>query len=138
MAEVFKSFTNKVTNLAKEAKVKVKELTDITKLKIELKTKESDLDECFEKLGRAYFFDAKKLSDNSEKMSNLVLVASALSQEIIELKEAIALAQNKKICPHCGSLKDNDAPYCKSCGQKVVAVKKQPVNAEPSEEKAEE
>ena len=46
MAEGFEKFSKKVVAVADNAKAKAKELYDITKLKIELRKKEVELDEC--------------------------------------------------------------------------------------------
>lgn len=124
MAEIFKNFTKKVASIADTAKNKTKELYDVTKLKVELGKKEVDLDECFEKLGRAYFVQKKREKDNNDKIDALLEKANTLSNEIYEIKKSIADAQNKKICDHCISIIDTDAPYCSNCGQKVVAEKK--------------
>lgn len=121
MAEMLDKISKKVVLVADSAKAKAKELYDITKLKIELRKKEVDLDECLEKLGRAYFVQVKREIDNTEKIEALVSRAENISNEIYELKKSIADAQDKKICEHCTSLVDADAPYCTNCGQKVVA-----------------
>jgi len=124
MAEMFDRFTKKVVDVADGAKAKAKELYDVTKLKIELRKKEADLDEYLEKLGRAYFIQVKREIDNSEKIDALVLKADTVANEIYELKKNIAEAQNKKICAHCISIIDADAPYCPNCAQMVVAEAK--------------
>lgn len=131
MAEGFEKISKKVVAVADNAKARAKELYDITKLKIELRKKEVELDEYLEKLGRAYFVQIKKGIDNSEKIEALVLQAENTSSEILDLKKSIADAQNKKICEHCTSIIDVDAPYCSNCGQKVVAeVKREDASSE--------
>lgn len=124
MAEVFDKISKRVVDVADNAKAKAKELYDITKLKIQLRKKEVDLDECFEKLGRAYFIQVKKEIDNNKKIEALVLKAENISNEMYELKKSIAEAQGKAICDHCTSIKDADVPFCSNCGQKVVAEAK--------------
>lgn len=136
MAEFFKKLGERVSNVADKTKVKAKGIYDVTKLKLELNKKEVDLDECFEKLGRAYFVQVKNKIDNSEKIETLTIKAENLSNEIFNLKKNIADAQNKKVCDHCASIIDTDAPYCSNCGQKVVAEKKSE-NNNSTEEKSE-
>jgi hypothetical protein len=120
MAEFFKNFTQKVTEVASTVKTKAKDVYDITALKVNLKGKEANLDSCFERLGRAYFVSINN-GGNQDKLEALVNKAKSISQEILELKQKIAEAQNKRICEHCFSLIDNDALYCDGCGQKIVA-----------------
>ena len=124
MAEAFEKFSKKVASVADTAKTKAKGIYDVAKLKIELGKKEFDLDECFEKLGRAYFIYIKKDNDSSGKVEELISKAEILSTEIYNLKKNIADVQGKKICDHCASIIDTDAPYCTNCGQKIVAEKK--------------
>ena len=124
MADMLDKITKKVADVADNARVKAKELYDVAKLKIEIRKKEADLDECLEKLGRAYFVQVKRDIDNSEKIELLVQKAENISNEIYALKKNVADAQTKKICEHCASIIDTDAPFCPNCGQKVVAEAK--------------
>ena len=121
MAEFFKNFTEKVSEVASNVKSKAKDVYDVTRLKIDLRKKEADLDECFEKLGRAYYINVKSDVNNDEKVALYMEKAEKLSSEILDLKNKIASAQNQKICNHCASLIDKKSPYCPNCGQKVVA-----------------
>lgn len=123
MADFFKNLTNKVVEIASNVKDKAVDVYDVTKLKLDLRKKEADLDECFEKLGRAYYLNLKN-NANNEKIQILVEKAESISNEIYNLKDKIAIAQNQKICEHCGSLIDKEKPYCHNCGQKVVANEK--------------
>ena len=120
MAEFFKNFTKKVADVATNVKTKAKDTYDVTLLKIDLRKKEADLDLCFEKLGRAYYVSVQN-GGNEEKLNVLLNEAKLISEEILELKNKIAVAQNKKICGHCASIIDKDASYCEGCGQKIVA-----------------
>ena len=120
MAEFFKNFTQKVTQAASAVKSKAKDVYDVTALKVSLKSKEANLDSCFEKLGRAYFVSVNN-GGNQEKLEALIDKAKSISQEILDLKQKIAEAQNKRVCEHCLSLIDKDASYCDGCGQKIVA-----------------
>jgi hypothetical protein len=67
MADFFKNLTNKVVEIASNVKDKAVDVYDVTKLKLDLRMKEADLDECFEKLGRAYYFSLKNNGNNENK-----------------------------------------------------------------------
>ena len=123
MADFLKNLTNKVSEIAANVKNKAVDVYDITKLKLDLRKKEADLDECFEKLGRAYYLNLK-FNGNNEKVEVLLETAESISNEINDLKKKIAFVQNKKICVHCGSIIDKNKPYCQNCGQKVVVNEK--------------
>ena len=127
MAEFFKNFTKKVTDVASNVKSKAKDTYDVTRLKIDLRKKEADLDLCFERLGRAYYVNMQK-GGNDEKLIALLEKAKNISDEILNLKNKIADAQNKRICDHCASLIDKDATYCENCGQKIVVASKEQEN----------
>lgn len=123
MAEFFEKFTKKVTEVASNIKTKAKDTYDVTVLKLSLRSKEADLDHCFEKLGRAYYVNVNK-GTNNDKVEELLTEAKSLSKEIVDLKTKIATAQNKRICEHCFSLLESDATYCQACGQKIAIIDK--------------
>ena len=123
MAEFFEKFSKKVTKVASNVKTKAKDTYDVTVLKLSLRSKEADLDHCFEKLGRAYYVNVNK-GTNNDKIEILLTEAKSLSKEIVDLKTKIAEAQNKRVCEHCLSLLDIDAAYCQACGQKIVVFDK--------------
>jgi predicted nucleic acid-binding Zn-ribbon protein len=125
MAEIIEKITSTVKNVTNFTKEKTKLLVKITKLKIAIKSKEVDLDEYFEKLGRAYYMQASRGANNASKVAALVEEINKISTDISTLKNELASVQDKQICEHCGSIYKKDAPYCPFCCEhKVVATPK--------------
>ena len=123
MAEMADKISKTVCNAARVAKTKAKKLANVTLLKISLRSKEVDLDECFEKLGRAFFVQAAKGIKNDEKIADLITQAELICEEISDIKQQIAEAQDSKICSHCASIYNKNADFCPYCSDhKVVAT----------------
>ncbi len=121
MAEIIK----KISKTVKSAAGYTKKKASVAVLKATLKSREFDLDECFEKLGRAFFAQAKGKAKNDEKIANLILKAEELTLEIKELKKEIAKSNEKKVCNHCGTVYSSKKECCPHCEHKMVATKKE-------------
>lgn len=121
MAEFFDKISKKIGDAANYAAEKTEKFVSGTKLTFNLKKEEADLDYCFEKLGRAFFAQAKNGVAKDGKIAELIAEADERSEKIKNLKIEIARNKNKKICPYCSSIIESDAPYCSKCGSKIVA-----------------
>lgn len=121
MAEFFDKASEKVTKAANYVAQKTKKLASDTKLSFDIKKEEADLDYCFERLGRAFYAQAKNGVLRDEKIAKLMAEADERSEKIKNLKAELAKSKNKKICSHCSSVISGNAPYCSNCGSKIVA-----------------
>jgi uncharacterized paraquat-inducible protein A len=118
-------FTKAVKGAVKVTCSKAKKVADVAILKVSLRSKEVDLDECFEKLGRAYYFGLNEKIENTEKLNMLVSQADKLCEDIFDLKQQIAEAKNSQVCTHCASIYKKDEEFCPYCTEhKVVASTK--------------
>lgn len=124
MAEFFDKASEKVTKAANYVAQKTKKLASDTKLSFDIKKEEADLDYCFERLGRAFYAQAKNGVSRDEKIAKLMAEADERSERIKNLKAELAKSKNKKICSHCSSVISGSAPYCSNCGSKIVADEK--------------
>lgn len=125
MAKVISS----IKGVASSAKRKTKEAAEATKLKVDIKVEESNLDHCFEKLGRAVYANSRT-GKNGSRVSKLIKEADAICQLIEEYKNRLAVLQKKEVCPHCGAVIKAGAP-CRNCKEKIV---KTPKKANPVDE----
>ena len=116
---------DKISKTVKSAAEYTKKKASISLLKATLKSREFDLDECFEKLGRAFFAQAKGKAKNDEKIANLILKADELSLEIKALKKEIAERNDSVVCPHCGTVYSSKKKSCPNCENKMIATKKE-------------
>ena len=131
MAKVLSNIKRGATAVARNAKRKSKRLAEITKLKLDIKMEESNLEHCFEMLGRASYARACG-ADNQKKIDDLVAQANRINSLIKEYKSRLAFLQDKEICEHCESVIDRDTP-CQYCKEKIVASKKTPDTVDENE-----
>lgn len=124
MAKIFNDIKRGASAVARNAKKKSKRLAEITKLKLDIKMEESNLEQCFEMLGRAAYANACG-KDNQKKIDELVAQANRINTLIKDYKSRLAFLQDKEICEHCESVIDRDTP-CQYCNEKIVATKKTP------------
>ena len=117
MAKVIIKLKKGVKTVAQTAKRKTKRLTEAAKLRLDIKMEESNLEHCFEMLGRAVYMK------NEAKVDTLLLQAEKISNVIKEYKTRLADIQEKEICPHCESVITRGFP-CEYCSEKIVANKK--------------
>lgn len=122
MAKVLSDIKRSVKSVASATKKKTKEVAETTKLKLDIKMEESNLDHCFEQLGRAVYANSKT-SNNGKRVEELLLKAEKISEIIKEYKSRLAFIQGKKVCNHCESVIDFDGP-CEFCNEKIVANEK--------------
>ncbi len=99
---------------------KTEEVVNVSKLKIEKTSLESELSKSYEILGKLCYdavkdngsFDAESvkpvIDDITEKLS-----------QVKRIKKDIVTAQNKKQCTNCGGGIDKDSVFCNKCGAKV-------------------
>ncbi len=126
-------FVESIKGAVKVTCSKAKKVAGVALLKVSLRSKEVDMDECLEKLGRAYFMRTKRGISNEEKINLLLEQAEQLCKDIDDLKQQIANAQSTQVCTHCASIYKQDAEYCPYCSEhKVVATPKSTDN-KPSE-----
>ena len=112
-----------ILNMAKDAvntaERKTGEFIDTTKLKMEINRIEKELAATYEGLGRLVY-DAKKGAEDIEDLMDACIThIDEQSAALAKLQEKLAESKNAIRCPACGSLNDQDAAYCKSCGEKI-------------------
>lgn len=73
----------------------------------------------FEKLGKIYFELLKNtdIEDNDTKAVFDAIIEK--NEKIDELKKKINSTKNKRICPECSAIIDDNAVFCSSCGVKL-------------------
>ena len=77
----------------------------------------------------------KRNVNNQEKIAMLIEQADQLCNEIDDLRQQIAKAQNTQVCTHCASIYKQGAEYCPYCTEhKVVATSRATENPPSTEE----
>lgn len=115
----FEDFLNKARDAAEAAGKKTNEFLDITKVKLEISRLEKELAATYEGLGRLAY-DAKKGSeDQAELMDSCVEHIDELTAQLDTLQQKVATMKNAVRCTACGVLNDQDAAFCKACGEQL-------------------
>lgn len=115
----WESILNMAKDAVETAEKKTGEFIDVTKLKMDINRIEKELAATYEALGRLVY-DAKKGSDDiGDLMDACVMQIDELSAELEKLQNKLAESRNVLRCPACGCLNDQDAAFCKCCGEKI-------------------
>lgn len=112
----FEDLYCKAKSAAEAAGKKTGELVELTKLKLAAAEAEKELAASFEKLGRLVYTARQTETDSSVEIDTMVQLISRQKEALSELREAIAAAKNGTLCTSCGTVNDEDAAYCKKCG----------------------
>lgn len=124
MAKIVSDIKKSVVAVTQTAKKKTKKIAESTKLKLDIKMEESNLEHCFEMLGRAVYANSKN-PNNEARIEALMAQADRISTIIKEYKTRLAYLQDKEICVHCESVIERGSP-CAYCSEKIVVNKKEP------------
>lgn len=111
------SFMNKVKSGLTEAGSKAKTVVEINKLKSQNSSKQKEIEQRFQHIGRTYYLqETGKLSDGEGHDPALMIVDIArLEAEIEENVKAIKSLANEKDCV-CGKPAPLESRFCPSCG----------------------
>jgi rubrerythrin len=115
----FDSVKETVTNAGTATASKAKELAEITKLKNAIATKEREIKDAYEEIGKLYYETHKDAQEVgfSDAIDQIDAAKQVIAQKQAELNEV----KNVKICPNCGSVIDEGSMFCAKCGQSVSA-----------------
>jgi len=93
------------------------ELVELSKIKLNILSTKSNIDDNFKTLGKLLYQSQKEDTDiTSEKIEDVISSIDELYDKLQELEETSAHFSNKKVCPNCKKPNDNDAAFCSRCG----------------------
>ena len=118
---------------------KAKEVSEIAKIKMDIRTKEDFVEKQFASLGRAYY-DTNK-DDVSAKDAEQFAVIKEAIDEIERMNQQLLDIQGVVLCPNCGKKSPVGTSFCSDCGSKLddivveaTVVSEEPVVEEPAED----
>ena len=124
---IINDITSKLTNVGKDGLNRARDAKDTTKVSMDIKNREIQLQKYYRDLGKEYYQDHK---DDTA-------LAYPLMEQIRNELAAIASLQAEKDrlrgirrCPNCGEVTNANAKFCPACGTQV----QKPVAAEIVEE----
>ena len=139
--EFFDDLKQKVTVTGKQAADKVKELTDVVRMKAQISSEKSTVTAQYGAIG-------KKLAEHpsesdEERFAGELAVIRAAEEKIAELEAQVSKIEGTVICPTCGAKVEKSDAFCSKCGTKIehveesVAEKAEEILEEAAEKAAE-
>lgn len=114
---------------------KTGEITGTTKIRMDIRAKNTALAKCYENIGRAYYRREKGLGENHEEtIAAAITEADTLKEEIAALRQEMAKLQGCVICPACSAQISDQSIFCPLCG---VKLPEKPAKEEHTETEAE-
>ncbi|MDD6057075.1 MAG: zinc ribbon domain-containing protein [Clostridiales bacterium] len=115
--DFFDKLGESLVTAGKEVGQKAKDASEIAKLKLDIKSKETYVEKQYAALGAAYFAKHKE-DEECEEREQLFLIQEALD-EIARMKEEVLHIQGAAACPKCGMKMPEHATFCSACGAKM-------------------
>lgn len=114
--EILDKIGDTIVSVSKDATQKAKDLSDIARIRMDIRSKNDYINKQYQEIGKAYY--EKHKDDESPKYDQVVLIQEA--EEVIdELREQLSQIKGTQRCPQCGQEMDLDADYCSKCGAKL-------------------
>ena len=115
--DFFDKLGESLVSAGKDVSQKAKDVSEIAKLKIDIKAKEDYVDRQYRELGAAYY-EKHRNEEECEEAEQFFLISVALD-EIERMKAEVLRIQGAAICPNCGLKMPEGAAFCSSCGAKM-------------------
>lgn len=112
----FDNMKQTLTTAGKDVSQKAKEVSSVAKLKLEIKSKEDELNKQFIALGKQYF------DNNKDSDEDGIVNVHSLQQEISNLRDQILNIQGMLVCPQCKKTLPQGTMFCSQCGTKIDEV----------------
>lgn len=115
---------------------KAKEVSEVAKLKMDIRTKEDFVEKQYAALGKAYY-DKNKMNVDEKEAEQFAVITEAL-EEINRMTQQVLDIQGVVQCPNCGKKVPADNTFCSDCGAKLdeIIVDATVVSEEPVEEES--
>ena len=111
----FDKLKDDLFSVGKEVGDRVSDVSNIAKLKLELRSKEDFIQRQFAELGRLYY-DAHKEDADSVAEQDLFNSIAETEAQIAETKSTILNLQGAICCPECGEKYQKGYKFCPFCG----------------------
>ena len=105
-----------LTSAGRDVSQKAKEVSNIAKLKMDIKSKQAALDKQYIELGKHYYEMNKEGEVDNAGIANV----STLTNEIAALQAEILKIQGACVSPQCGMTLPEGTAFCSQCGASIV------------------
>ena len=124
--EFFDKLSETIVSAGKDVGQKAKDVSEIAKLKMDIKSKEDFVEKQYAELGKAYYEkhkddETEETGENGEKtpeQEHFFLISEAL-EEIERMRAEVLKIQGAAECPKCGAKMPQGAAFCSNCGTKM-------------------
>lgn len=115
--DFFDKLGESLVTAGKDVGQKAKDVSEVAKLKLDIKSKEDYVEKQYVLLGKAYF-EAHKDEVDAEEAEQFFLIKEAL-EEIERMKAEILRIRGAAECMQCGMKMPEEATFCSNCGAKM-------------------
>ena len=115
--DFFDKLGESLVSAGKDVSQKAKDVSEIAKLKLDIKSKEDYVEKKYAELGQAYF-NTHREDDECGEREQFFLIQEALD-EIERMKSEVLRIQGAASCPKCGAKMPEGVTFCSSCGTKM-------------------
>lgn len=99
---------------------KAKEVSEMARIKMDIRTKEDFIEKQFASLGRAYY-EANKDEASAGDVEQFAVIKEAID-EIARMEQQLLDIQGVVLCPNCGKKSPIGTCFCSDCGTKLEEV----------------
>mgnify|MGYP002771440345 CR=1 FL=1 len=129
--DFFTKLGETLSDAGKDVSKKAKDITETTKLNLDIKSKEDYIRRQCTAIGRQYYELHK---DDQEPLFEEIPLIREAEEEIARMQRELAELKGQKICLSCGAVMEKEAQFCPSCGVKYESIFEEEQNEESSEE----
>ena len=115
--DFFDKLGETIVSAGKDVGQKAKDVSEVAKLKMDIRSKEDFVEKQYAALGKIYFEEHKDETE-CEQSEQIFLIKEAL-EEVERMKAEVLKIQGSTECPSCGAKMPEDAAFCSNCGTKL-------------------
>lgn len=115
--DFFDKLGETIVTAGKDVGQKAKDVSEIAKLKLDIKSKEEYVQKQFSALGATYYANHKD-DENCEDAEQFFLIGEA-QDEIERMRAEVLRIRGAAECPKCGFKMPEGATFCSNCGTKL-------------------
>lgn len=134
VTEISKKVGDAATETYNTVAEKSGKMIEDAKMKMSISSKESEISEVYEGMGKTVYEMYKSGEDVGKVFTKESKKIDKLNDEIEEMNKKILYNKNLRICATCGKTIVLDSTFCSGCGTKQKAIKIKEENKEKKEE----
>ena len=130
--ELFDKLGDTIVSVSKDATQKAKDLSDLARLRMEMRAKKDYINKLYQEIGKLYY-ELHKDDENKEFDDHMQLVKEALDS-LEELNRQAGQIKGTVRCENCSQYMPVEADFCSKCGAKLVKPQAEEFKMDDEEE----